>query len=67
MVNDHWVRPDLVSHEWSAWCKPYVRRPALGRSASVEVNPPSVGHASRNVSVDGVIDGMIQEISLMTF
>ena len=45
------VEPDLVSNEWAAWYKPNIRRPALSRSASVEVNPPSVGHAAENVSV----------------
>ena len=53
MVGRQWIEPGPISHEWSAWCKPNIRRPVLSRSASVEVNPPSVVHASGNVAVDG--------------
>ena len=51
MVGRQWVEPDPISHEWSAWYKPNIRRPVLSRSAS-SVNPPSVGRVSENVSVD---------------
>ena len=53
MVGRRWISPYPVSNEWSAWCKPNIRRPvAMSRSSSVEVGPPSAGHASKNVSVD---------------
>ena len=51
MVGHHLVEPSPISHEWSAWYEPHVRRPTLSRSVSVGVNPPSVGLTSRNVSV----------------
>ena len=50
MLGRQWISAEPVSHEFSAWYKPSVRRPS--RSASVEVNPPSVGHTPECVSVD---------------
>ena len=43
MVGRQWAEPDPISHEFSAWCKPNIRRPVLSRSASLGMNPPSVG------------------------
>lgn len=53
LVGRQWVEPGPISNEWSAWYRPNVRRPVkLTRSSSVEVGPPSAGHASENASVD---------------
>ena len=35
--------------DWSAWCKPNVRRPYVGQSPSIAVGPPSVG---RDIQLD---------------
>ena len=51
MLGDRWVEPDPVSHEWSAWCRPNIRRPMLSRPPSLDVGPPNVGNAPRSVPV----------------
>ena len=53
MVGRHWVNPGPISHEWSAWCKPHIRRPVLARSSSLDVGPPTpcTGNTPRRVSV----------------
>ena len=54
LVGRQWVKPGLISHEWSAWCKPNVRsQVALSQSSPVEVELSSVGHAPEDVAMDG--------------
>ena len=53
MVGSHWVEPDPISHEFSAWYKPSIRRPVvLSRSPSLDVGSPSAGNARHGVSDD---------------
>lgn len=49
LLDNQWVSAKLVSHEWSAWCGPSVRRPRA-RSPSIDVTFPNDGRC--DVSTD---------------